>query len=1720
MFENLTGGVCLGDTFGVKVKQAQFVQYIKSGQPCPNYSYSGDGTGQKGDTGWMFTKQVEVILHHLPWAFCLEISDNAPNINGGAEVSQVRKSLSAKYVVYGSVLKVWNYGDPSNRRRLFMVGLLADLGQTAHEFVWPTVSFDECGCIPVARCIAVPDSAVDASYWRDNHIKTDQLLKHSSSPHSLQVISRLAPGMGHSRNPHTILTWDGLLNGQTSYNGGGQRPSVDWKPGNCVSRTRLVVPIETVRAASLDDTSDSGYAQWASTFVSERHDTFLRLCVNNGVPMRTGTAIDEVIFGLLSKAKVSMQQPTVKWASLCWQWQALRRMLFDTGANGHLNFKDLDQALKNSRIAMSNITVANKGSLDVGLTGTLSMIVMNSGNQPGVETNTRVEIDTTTADVSCELFSFDPFYRDGWGCDIQPHSGNGTRTAWIYRSDPDVRIPMTYDWNSGGGFWIDYMVADSKSAEHRALLARHHVDISEEAESRKDSTVNMFNAEQSRAMHKHAAEDKSVVDVVIGQHSEDRAIRGTKAGLKSKQQKMPISDFHVDYGHMGSCVGTAKRPCLICRLVKGAARKIFSKVDPHRETRPGFKWHMDTVTWSGRSKQGNKYMTVLRCEACDFYKIFAHYLRSDIMVVIELWIKTIRLDPAFNDCRYKMVSVIMLDNAGEWARDCVEFQSMLNALGVMPVYSCPDRKESAALAERSVGIVEVVVKSLLMQNSLPGFWWEYCASGAEFLLNRFPTAKLEGMSLDGDAPRPLELYSRFTYSRRQIDRELSYWVMPGTPALVQTTAKGSLLGPKTRWGVAIGMYREQVVFYCPYQHSTFTSKSFAAFQLQLGMNYAQWLGLGPLKPSNKSATIPIDFTEKIVIQLPSDDWYAEYQSDQGAKAEAAEAGLKPKSVVALKVAGSLADTVPVIKVIEPKSNLGGSVQLERINPSELVMTQLTPVKELLSDVQPAVTKVMGGKLIQGKAQDNSTQGLPQCKVVIQNSTEALDWFDSEDALRVRDKGLTADGTQTFVRICKDLELPFEVHRLYREWLLKHKGISVSVLPTESYAKVPAGVKFDYPSGSHWCELVRVGSRKHQRANHVDIDDNQVAVDNAVAWVESQVSGQQSVVANGGSFAFSVQHAMRAMMTGREMQKMQSKNKAKKKKSAKAVAAGKLANPANARAALGADDGDDWVDSMGVEFYGLVEEGVFDLGFTAQQLIEAGITASPVPCAPYFEYKYGVDGQVDKLKTRVAIQGHPGNMQKGVHFDKTFSATPQESTSRIVCCLVVLYSLIRGAFDISKAFTWATLPPGDQIALCYPDGFKEYDPVTGEPLYMILRKNLYGHPAAGRQFGKQRDSVLQLRFNEKGWTCQRTRMDPCLWLIKREYENKMQWALLLIHVDDCDIAGTTQLIVTDVIDVCKTIWKIKEVDPEYMLGVRRRVKRDPVTDKVLSMELDMIPFVEGMYNTFKDRMPAVAPDMPIEAKFTCSTNDQTPAEESAAVLEAGYQCAMGMLLWAARRVYSGCRVGVSLLCRVMSKPSWRAFYAAMQMIAWIHANRTQGLLFTAGINTRLLGMVDASNKPDPADGKCQFGFVFMWMGAAVLDHSKKLRHIGLSSEHNEYMAMHFAHQALVWFRQLMSELELTALLEVPTIMLADNKPANILSQEDIVSMGNQYIYLPYHYNKEVQEEGFSEVRWVHSPNNISDLMTKCGGSKEYSTLMMPLMGYDTRLICKLAKDAYG
>ena len=102
------------------------------------------------------------------------------------------------------------------------------------------------------------------------------------------------------------------------------------------------------------------------------------------------------------------------------------------------------------------------------------------------------------------------------------------------------------------------------------------------------------------------------------------------------------------------------------------------------------------------------------------------------------------------------------------------------------------------------------------------------------------------------------------------------------------------------------------------------------------------------------------------------------------------------------------------------------------------------------------------------------------------------------------------------------------------------------------------------------------------------------------------------------------------------------------------------------------------------------------------------------------------------------------------------------------------------------------------------------------------------------------------------------------------------------------------------------------------------------------------------------------------------------------------------------------------------------------------------------------------------------------------------------------------------RQLLDEMGLSFINENPAILLADNKPANILSKEDIITSGNQYIYLQYHFNEEVQEMGFSEVAYVPTLKNIFDLFTEAVDSGTIRRLVPSLKGQYLRRIEELTQ----
>jgi hypothetical protein len=112
------------------------------------------------------------------------------------------------------------------------------------------------------------------------------------------------------------------------------------------------------------------------------------------------------------------------------------------------------------------------------------------------------------------------------------------------------------------------------------------------------------------------------------------------------------------------------------------------------------------------------------------------------------------------------------------------------------------------------------------------------------------------------------------HSRRQIDKELTYYVQAGKLAMVHCPkVKSAMLKPRTRWGVSWGHYREQTMWRCPYTGSEWRSKSFTVMDTPDETNYIQFLQIDfsdqQKALTKKAMALPSDRKEMIDIILPT-----------------------------------------------------------------------------------------------------------------------------------------------------------------------------------------------------------------------------------------------------------------------------------------------------------------------------------------------------------------------------------------------------------------------------------------------------------------------------------------------------------------------------------------------------------------------------------------------------------------------------------------------------------------------------------------------------------------------------------------------------------------------------------------------------------------------------------------------------------------------------------
>ena len=719
------------------------------------------------------------------------------------------------------------------------------------------------------------------------------------------------------------MSWLGSLQTQTTHNGGGRRPSLSWRYGTPLGRTRMLLPVETVRAASLPE----DYLEWCIGFNSGQvidDDRYLRECVNMGVPVRTACAINDAIHTVLVAAGIPRdvqgsderaQAATVIMAMGARQLeqagrgvlkQKVQSIVVDTGASKTFLDVEAEQYMENTRASQARIQVADSKSCLRGRTeGTLRAHTLNLSGYECVEA-VSPEIDlrpTTVPGLSKDLLSVDPFYRiDRYNILLrQPDYEDGVSELYRPPRDgrPAVRIPLTYDWVGRGGWHMHYVPAKAVTKDDLACIAAAIKDMQQE---RSEAKAMAFNAaamseQEMRDVHRALAGDAVMVreiitrrgdevissstegtkedsktfvsghDVdpawasklqaakqlgcVIGYAPGERELLGVKAGMKQAFKRMSRKDFHERMGHHGVCPG-----CRVCQMAKGVTRRIYTKVDPFRETRPGHTWAMDGCTFRHRSQQGCKHLCVLRDVASGAFHLIPLFRKSDIVEAFGEWVRDIRANPIYQHMPYPVVSVVRTDNAGEWGRTASKWLDMLADIEprveMHHVSPCAHAKENG-YAEAAVKTVELSIKAGLYSAGLPPSYWQYCCADTLFLLNRLPALSDDAVAPgDGDRALPLEILSRGYYSRRQLYRELAYFVPTGTPALIaDAKVPGSSLAPKCRWGVACGMYREQPIWFDPWTKVQFRSKSYSAYRLRDGMSYGAFLNV-PIAESAQS----------------------------------------------------------------------------------------------------------------------------------------------------------------------------------------------------------------------------------------------------------------------------------------------------------------------------------------------------------------------------------------------------------------------------------------------------------------------------------------------------------------------------------------------------------------------------------------------------------------------------------------------------------------------------------------------------------------------------------------------------------------------------------------------------------------------------------------------------------------------------------------------------
>ena len=128
---------------------------------------------------------------------------------------------------------------------------------------------------------------------------------------------------------------------------------------------------------------------------------------------------------------------------------------------------------------------------------------------------------------------------------------------------------------------------------------------------------------------------------------------------------------------------------------------------------------------------------------------------------------------------------------------------------------------------------------------------------------------------------------------------------------------------------------------------------------------------------------------------------------------------------------------------------------------------------------------------------------------------------------------------------------------------------------------------------------------------------------------------------------------------------------------------------------------EWVNASRKEWEAIEGRNTFGPYQKLSDIRAQGVMQSVVPCRELLECKQE-DGEVQKWKTRVIIQGSPNNCKKGEHYYDTYAPAPNMTTTRMLLTLIVQLGLLLCSIDVCSAYLWGRMKPDEIMPIRMPE----------------------------------------------------------------------------------------------------------------------------------------------------------------------------------------------------------------------------------------------------------------------------------------------------------------------------------------------------------------------------------------------------------------------------------